>query len=407
MARASLDLIKAMYKIAEECQPITGRGVGYKLFVAKLTASMADKEMAKVYRLLKIGRERGDIPWAWIVDETRELERVSTWSDPEQYAKCIARSYRRDFWDQQPRRVEVWSEKGTIRGVLKPVLDQYAVGFRVMHGFTSATAVNDVAEDDDGRDLIVLYVGDIDPSGMYMSEVDLPARFKKYDGGHIKLKRIALTVSKQLRGLPSFPAADKGPTKKGKGDPRYGWFVKNYGDRCWEIDAMDPNDLRSCVEGEIKALIEPVAWARCETVNKAELESCRRCCRSGRGGRRMRKAEEERRRAAGMVKHYLISVPLRRPPRMHFHSYLMCEDETCVEASCNKMCSVCEENGFEIFPPAFMVTKLDADGIETVRTFLFADQRFRECIKGAKEFHISSWTMPDEDPKAAQLLELH
>ena len=29
-------------------------------------------------------------------------------------------------------------------------------------------------QDDDGRELIVLYVGDFDPSGMFMSEVDLP-----------------------------------------------------------------------------------------------------------------------------------------------------------------------------------------------------------------------------------------
>ena len=36
---------------------------------------------------------------------------------------------------------------------------------------------------------------------------------------------------------------------------------------------MDPNDLRDCVEQEIKKLIEPVAWQRCEVVNKAEQES--------------------------------------------------------------------------------------------------------------------------------------
>jgi hypothetical protein len=38
---------------------------------------------------------------------------------------------------------------------------------------------------------------------------------------------------------------------------------------------MDPNDLRDCVEQEIKRWIEPVAWARCETVNGAEQESLR------------------------------------------------------------------------------------------------------------------------------------
>ena len=222
--------------------------------------------MQRVYRLLKEAREQGIIPWEWIVDETRELERVSTWANPAAYARCVARSYRRDFWDQQPVRVMVVSEKGTVRGVLRPVLDDFAVGFQVMHGFSSATIVHDISEDDDGRPLIILYVGDFDPSGMFMSEVDLPNRFSKYDGDHVTLKRIALT-REHVNGLLSFPATDK------RKDPRYKWFVKNYGKRCWELDAMDPNDLRACVKREIKKLIEPVAWKRCEVVNKAEQES--------------------------------------------------------------------------------------------------------------------------------------
>ena len=165
-----------MYAAAEAAQPITGRGIGYKLFTAGLIPSMARSEMQRVYRLLKEAREQGVIPWEWIVDETRSLERTSTWDDPAEYARCVARSYRRDFWNQQPVRCEVWSEKGTVRGVLGPVLDHYAVGFRVMHGFSGATTVHDVAQDDDGRELIVLYVGDFDPSGMFMSEEDLPKR---------------------------------------------------------------------------------------------------------------------------------------------------------------------------------------------------------------------------------------
>jgi hypothetical protein len=251
MARASLDLIAAMYAIAKAAQPITGRGIGYKLFTVGLMASMSVNAMQKVYRLLRIAREQGDIPWEWIVDE---------------YASVVATSYRRDFWDQQPLRVEVWSEKGTIRGVLKPVLDHYAVGFRVMHGFTSATAVNDVAEDGDGRNLIVLYIGDFDPSGLFMSECDLPQRLAEYGGDHVELRRIALTPG-QAAGLPFFPASDK------RKDTRYPWFVERHGTRCWEIDAMDPRDLRECTERAIKKLIEPEAWARCETVNAAELES--------------------------------------------------------------------------------------------------------------------------------------
>src|SRR5215467_1940650 len=194
MAKASLDLIEAMHAAGKAAQPITGRGIGYKLFTAGLIPSMETKEMQRVYRLLRQAREQGIIPWGWIVDETRSLEKASTWDDPEQYARAVARSYRRDFWNQQPVRCEVWSEKGTVRGVLAPVLDKYAVGFRVMHGFSSATAVYDAAQSGDDKELIALYVGDFDPSGLFMSEEDLPKRLAKYGGSHDELGNLALHV---------------------------------------------------------------------------------------------------------------------------------------------------------------------------------------------------------------------
>jgi hypothetical protein len=268
MAKASLDLIEAMHDIAEAAEPITGRGVGYKLFTAGLIASMARSEMQRVYRLLKEARERDMIPWEWIVDETRELEQVAAWSNPQQFLRSVGRQYRRDAWQDQPVRVEVWSEKGTIRGVLAPVLDEYGVGFRVMHGFSGATSIYDIAQDDDGRPLIALYVGDYDPSGLCMSVVDLPQRLEKYGGAHVELRRIALLKS-QLSDLPSFPAADK------KSDPRYKWFARDYGDRCWELDAMDPNELRACVNAAIGSEIEDESWDRYARNNRAEQESLR------------------------------------------------------------------------------------------------------------------------------------
>jgi len=81
-AKASLDLIEEMHAIAERMQPITGRGVGYQLFVAKLIPEMSVRCMSRVYRLLLDAREQGMIPWEWIVDETRGLERRPSWDDP-------------------------------------------------------------------------------------------------------------------------------------------------------------------------------------------------------------------------------------------------------------------------------------------------------------------------------------
>jgi hypothetical protein len=44
------------HDFAEAAQPITVRGIAYKLFVANLIASMAKNETARVSRLLKIAR---------------------------------------------------------------------------------------------------------------------------------------------------------------------------------------------------------------------------------------------------------------------------------------------------------------------------------------------------------------
>jgi hypothetical protein len=267
-ARASIELIQAAYNFLEQQNPTTIRGVCYALFTRGVIGSMETKNTQKVSRLLRDAREDGTIPWEWVVDETRALERVNSFRDPAQFVRAVRRSYRRDFWAQQPVRVEVWSEKGTIRGVLQPVLDDLGVGFRVMHGFGSTTSIYDVAQDYDGAPLIALYVGDWDPSGLYMSERDLPERLARYGGDHVTMNRIAV-LQYDTRHLPSFPAATK------LKDPRYKWFVQRYGTRCWELDAMYPNELRGRVEDAIRALIEPEAWERCEAAQEAEQESLR------------------------------------------------------------------------------------------------------------------------------------
>ena len=44
MAQESLDLIEAMYAVAKAAEPITGRGIGYKLFTAGLIPSMEKRK---------------------------------------------------------------------------------------------------------------------------------------------------------------------------------------------------------------------------------------------------------------------------------------------------------------------------------------------------------------------------
>jgi hypothetical protein len=192
----------------------------------------------------------------------------------QRYIACsgaeVTYGYRADYWAAQPEWVEVWSEKGTVRSTLAPVLNKYGVTCRVMHGFGSATSLHDIAVEsaENSKWLTVLYVGDWDPSGMQMSEVDLPRRLDRYDG-YATIKRVALDAKDVATGtdLPSFEVESKAK------DPRYRWFVENYGQRCWELDALSPVDLRQRVEAKIQGMLDMDAWNHSIAIEAAERES--------------------------------------------------------------------------------------------------------------------------------------
>lgn len=267
-SQASLAIIEASVRILAEIRPATVRAVCYRLFTEGLIDRMAKSNTDKVSRLLVGAREQGLIPWHWIVDETREAERISTWNNPAEIIDATVRQYRKDYWSMQPNRVEIWSEKGTVRGTLASVLDEFGVTFRVMHGYGSATSLFTAAQDSVGSDkpLTVLYVGDWDPSGLHMSEVDLPNRLERY-GGRCKLERIALVEQDIYSGLPYFEAETKSK------DPRHVWFVEWFGTRCWELDAMSPVTMRERVATHISELLDLPAWEHAVQIEKAERES--------------------------------------------------------------------------------------------------------------------------------------
>jgi hypothetical protein len=300
-AAATLRMIDAMVAIAAEIQPCGVRALAYQLFVRKLIPSMETKHTQKVSTLSVIAREEGTLPWEWIVDPTRQEEVVPTWSNPEAYAQAVMNSYRRNKWADQPTHVEVWSEKATIAGTLRPILDQYEVPFQILHGWSGATPLWNAAQANLERhqSSLILYIGDYDPSGMWMSEMDLPARLARYSSNSpaekdwtqeevqrvlweadLKIRRIALTRedTQALGRKLGFPAKDKAGDEKKKGDSRYQWFTRNYGDWCWELDALSPVTLRERVEQAIVAELDQELWDRYVHVEQLEAAMITETC---------------------------------------------------------------------------------------------------------------------------------
>jgi len=265
---ASLALVDAAVVILREIQPASVRAVCYRLFTMGLIDNMSKGSTNRVSTQLVWARENGMIPWEWIVDETRAVERTSSWRNPDAIINAAVRGYRRDYWQDQPRRIEVLSEKGTVRGTLAPVLNKYGVNFRVMHGYGSATALNGIAEESTRctKPMTAFYVGDWDPSGLHMSEIDMPTRIERY-GGEVNIERIALRADDVTGNLPSFDAATK------TGDPRHRWFVDHYGTRCWELDAMSPVVLRQRAAASIFCALDRDAWEHAMAIEAVEVES--------------------------------------------------------------------------------------------------------------------------------------
>jgi hypothetical protein len=257
-------------RILAAIQPTTVRGVAYQLFTRGLIENMGTACVRNVSRMIVIARESGIIPWEWIVDDTRREMYFQKWNGLEDFGEHVVSQYRSNFRQYQDSWIKIFSEKGTIIGIVQPVLAEFAVNYKILHGFGSATSLHDVAAESltGDRYLEILYIGDFDPSGMHMSEVDLPERINRY-GGAAEITRIALTRA-DCDGLPSFDAETK------RHDPRHAWFKRTHGNRCWELDAMNPNDLRERLRNEIVQRIDVDAWNHCQEIEEAERESLNR-----------------------------------------------------------------------------------------------------------------------------------
>lgn len=268
-AKSTIVFENAILDIVAERAPITVRGVAYALFTRELIDSMSVNSTSKVSRVMTEMRECGALDWTQIVDGSRAVDRITSWNNPSQIIAAAVRGYRRDYWQEQPCLIEVWSEKSTVAGVLAPVLDEFGVTFRVQKGFGSFTSVRQAAADSldvpDHQNPVALYIGDRDPSGMCMSELDLPARLKRY-GSKWQFQRIAVLES-DTPHLPSFDASTK------SADSNYEWFVENFGSKCWELDAIDPNDLRQRVREQIVTRLNLLAWEHAKRIEEVEVAS--------------------------------------------------------------------------------------------------------------------------------------
>jgi hypothetical protein len=201
-------------------------------------------------------RERGEISDAIIVDSSRSATGGdnSDW-EPGEFVEYVltdlgskADRYTVSMWEDQPCKIIVVLEKDALSRIVQEVTDNYLVKLVVGRGYSSRTQMLQVVQELDG-DNTILYLGDHDPTGLDI-ERSLEERITE-EGQYAEVRRVALTYE-QAKNLPPNPT-------KGS-DLRAPNYVAQYGNKCWELDALEPEHLQKLVREEIEGIIDWQQW---------------------------------------------------------------------------------------------------------------------------------------------------
>ena len=240
----------------------------YYQFVARALIPNTEKSYTRLGNIISDARRTGMIDWNAIVDRTRFLRKLSSWDKPQSILESAKDSYHRDLWANQDKRLEVWIEKDALVGVIENVCQTNDVPFFSCRGYVSdsemwAGAMRSLRFRDDDKDVIILHLGDHDPSGIDMTR-DIQDRLRLFTfSRNVVVKRIALTM-KQIEELNPPP----NPAKVT--DSRYESYVAEYGAESWELDALEPQYIADLIEEHILAERDDAKWQ--ELVNEQEKE---------------------------------------------------------------------------------------------------------------------------------------
>lgn len=294
-------IVQARAIIAEYgSQKLTARQVYYQ-FVARDLIPNTPRSYQNLTAILTDARYAGMISWSAIEDRGREVDAPGEWERVDDLVDAAVRQWRSPRWKEQPRYVELWVEKQALAGVLAPIANRWHVPLMVNKGYSSASAMHDAAQrmleacgvetvqsvcdncgtladdregrkcggcgeatalvtralDVDGldefeREVVVIYLGDFDPSGEDMVR-DIRDRLTEFGVPNLDVRKVALTME-QIRRLRPPP----NPAKIT--DSRAASYIERHGASSWELDALPPRELNRLVEAAITSVVDVDAY---------------------------------------------------------------------------------------------------------------------------------------------------
>ena len=254
----------AIYEICELRQPQTVRHLFYHMCVKKLIEKLDAEYTNVTVRLAGQMREDGELPWDWLVDETRTMRKPDSYGSLSDMLDESHQFYRRDLWAGQDVYLEVWCESDSVAGVIYDVTAEWDVPLMSARGFSSKSFCWNAAKTIEYHDkpAVILYVGDYDPAGLKIDR-DIQNKLRRYaPDADLTFRRLAVNKDQIAEyDLPTRPPKDEEQAKKLK--------IK----KTVEVEALDSRELRRIVSEAIESYIDFETLERLKTVEQAERDT--------------------------------------------------------------------------------------------------------------------------------------
>lgn len=265
----------ALTVIAGRERPITLRGCFYRAVSAGVYPNTDERHYRQCGNILLKLRRIGRVDYEWIVDSTRRRLKPSSWSGLADYLDSVAACYRRDLWARQTDYIEFFVEKDAMAAVIEPVTEEYDVHLTVIRGMSSESMVWQVAQawKPIDKPIYAYYLGDHDPAGLRIEE-DLRKRISDLYGGFCTWNRVAIGPEDFYRDdLLGFPI--KGNRSQQAWQTLHADYLERYGDRCVEVDAIPPQEIRDRLREIIEGHIDQDEWEHLKAHEYLEKETTR------------------------------------------------------------------------------------------------------------------------------------
>jgi len=247
-------IVSEAYKLCKEMNETYGQRVSvrqiYYFLFAKGVIQLSDSGYRQVSYVTTKARKRGFIPFSWIEDRSRSPLWEMLYENVEHFLNLTKARYKRNTWSKQENFVIVLVEKEALAPIVWGIAKEYNVPVFPTKGFSSwSMFVRDIRQLTDyfgkNNSLVVLVLSDLDPSGKhinndYINKFEFMVKelgFKKPDA----IERVALTE----RQVNKYNLPPRKKKYKNKG-------ILNI----WELDALNPKDLRSIVKEAIEKYLD-------------------------------------------------------------------------------------------------------------------------------------------------------